>query len=71
MFSVHLFGVAFLILVAVYKLAGHLLYQFTLARFTVVNELEALGQDRAPGDRLKGIAVICGGRCAESSVFAL
>ena len=55
--------VAYLVVGAVgYSLAGHAIHRWAVARFTTLNELEELGIDRKPEQKLKGTAVVCGGR---------
>lgn len=48
--------------VVLYRLAGRLIHQWAVARLTVLNELKTLGIDRPQEKKLKGTAVICGGR---------
>lgn len=50
------------IALALYYLAGHFVYQWAVANLTILNELKALGVDRNAKEKLKGTAVICGGR---------
>lgn len=64
MSSVVSLAVALVVSVSGYLIASHLIHKLAVARFTVLNELEDLGQDRKPGQKLKGTAVICGGRYA-------
>lgn len=46
-----------------YRLLGYLIHRWAVGHFTVLNELKTLGVDSKAGRRLKGTAVICGGRC--------
>ena len=55
--------VAYLVIGAVgYSLVGRAIHRWAVARFTALNELEELGIDRKPEQKLKGTAVVCGGR---------
>lgn len=51
-----------LLAVAVTRLAGEAFYKWAVARWTALNELEDLGKEREEGKKIKGTAVICGGR---------
>lgn len=58
--------------VVLYKLGEHWVFKLAVRHLTVVNDLSLLGRCREPGDRLKGTAVICGGRYAlvrQSTVY--
>jgi hypothetical protein len=49
-----------LALAAVFTVLGRIIDNWAVARFTIVNDLKRLGQPRAR--KLRGTAVICGGR---------
>lgn len=46
----------------VWRISGYLLRQFLIRRLTVIEDIKRLGQERARGRRIRGNAVICGGR---------
>lgn len=54
--------------VAGYHLLGSLFRKWAVAHFTVLNELKGLGDARGAQERLKGTAVICGGRYGSSQL---
>ena len=61
--SMDLFTTACLVAVLVaWKIAGRLLRRHFFRKLTVVDDLHNLGLPRAPHQRLRGTAVICGGR---------
>jgi hypothetical protein len=57
----------------VWRISGYLLRQFLIRRLTVIEDVKRLGQERARGKRIRGNAVICGGRyeaSVEGCMFA-
>ena len=48
--------------VALWKIVGHLLHRYIVKNNTVVYDIPNLGVPRRDESRLKGTAVICGGR---------
>lgn len=55
----------------VYELGGRVLYELAVRRFTVLRALASLGKPRELQDRIKGTAVICGGRYVTPSSITL
>ena len=45
-----------------WRALGSLLHRYFLRRMTVLPDLPKLGQPRADSKRIKGAAVVCGGR---------
>ena len=56
------FAVCALSAAVIWKVAGHILRLYLLRKLTVVDDLPELGSPRIEKKRLKGAAVICGGR---------
>lgn len=48
--------------VAAWKVTGSLLRSYFVGRFTVVKDLPNVGMARPDSERIRGTAVICGGR---------
>lgn len=61
---------AVVLLAVGYRFAGTVLHTWALKKFTAVTELEALGRARS-GAKLRGTAVVCGGRCVLPFVLLL
>ena len=47
---------------AVWKILGSAVRSMLVSKLTVMDDLKNLGKARADGKRIKGTAVICGGR---------
>ena len=55
--------VAFFILAGVWKFGAKALRNHLFYKYTILGDIGDLGSPRDSKDRLKGTAVICGGRC--------
>lgn len=50
------------LIVLAWRIAGNYLYDYFARKSTILYELEHIGEARLDSDRIKGTAVICGGR---------
>ena len=55
-------SIALVALPILWRVSGTLLRRLLIRKLTVVEDLKNLGQPRLPGQRIKGSAVVCGGR---------
>jgi hypothetical protein len=54
--------VALVVIVVVWRFSAYILRQFLIRKFTVTEDIQHLGKARIDGQRIRGNAVICGGR---------
>ena len=60
-----------IIVTVLWKVGGSLLRDYFLRRYTVVKDLPNAGTPRQDEERIKGTAVICGGRYVHKNWLAL
>lgn len=58
-----------LLLTLGWRTLGSILHQFFLMKMTVLPDLPNIGQPRPPSLRIKGTAIICGGRCGQTGIL--
>lgn len=58
------------LLYTAYRFGGQALDDFCVRKFTVLPDIDKLGQPRRDENRIRGTVVICGGRSASSLDFA-